>query len=105
MGDLHHMDKSVAYRATLFLTHRALLAMIPAQAASNATLKVHREGCFHDDRSTYIPGRGVGLSALAGVRGGGAAGAGGVRARDRWTDRPLRRKPRKGTKIVWRAEE
>jgi hypothetical protein len=37
------MDKSVAYRATLFLTHRtwffslrAWLAMIPAQAASNA---------------------------------------------------------------------
>ena len=33
MGD-HHRDKSVAYRATLFLTLRAWLAMIPAQAAS-----------------------------------------------------------------------
>jgi hypothetical protein len=35
MGDQYHMDKSAGYRATLFLTHRAWLAMIPAQAASN----------------------------------------------------------------------
>jgi hypothetical protein len=41
MGGQHHMDKSAAYRATLFLTHltwfltlRTWLAMIPAQAAS-----------------------------------------------------------------------
>jgi hypothetical protein len=59
MGGQHHMDKSVAYRATLFLTHltwiltlRTWLAMIPAQAASNATPRVQCEGCFHDDRST-----------------------------------------------------
>jgi hypothetical protein len=57
------MDKSMAYRATLFLTNRtwfltlrAWLAMIPAQPASNATPRIQREGCFHDDRSTYIPG-------------------------------------------------
>jgi len=41
------MDKSAAYRATLFLTHRtwlltlrAWLAMIPAQAASNAMRRI-----------------------------------------------------------------
>jgi hypothetical protein len=37
IGDRYHMDKSGGYRATLFLTLRAWLAMIPAQAASNAT--------------------------------------------------------------------
>ena len=39
MGDPHHMDKSVAYRATLFLTRRIWLAMIPAQAASAGNLR------------------------------------------------------------------
>jgi hypothetical protein len=83
MGDQHHMDKSAAYRATLFLTHRTSfltlrtwLAMIPAQAASNATPRIQREGCFHDGQSTYIPDHGVGHRALTRVRGGGAAGVG-----------------------------
>jgi hypothetical protein len=47
MGDQYHMDKSVAHRATLFLTNRtwflplrAWLAMIPAQAASNASPRI-----------------------------------------------------------------
>jgi hypothetical protein len=85
MGDQHHMDKFASYRATLFLTHytwfltlRAWLAMIPAQAASNAMRKIQPEGCFHDDQSTYIFGRGIQPRALARIRGGGAAGARGV---------------------------
>jgi hypothetical protein len=68
MDDQHHMDKSAGDRATLFLTHRpwfltlrTWLAMIPAQAASNAKQGQgsKREGCFHDDQSTYIFGRGI----------------------------------------------
>jgi beta-lactamase class A len=55
MGDQYHMDKSVAYRATLFLTHRARPAMIPAQAASNAMPSIgSKDASMMIDRRTLL---------------------------------------------------
>jgi beta-lactamase class A len=55
MDGQHHMDKSVAYRATLFLTHRAWLAMIPAQAQATQRKDLSAKDAFMTiDRRKFL---------------------------------------------------
>jgi hypothetical protein len=49
MGDQHHMDKSAAYRATLFLTHRTSFLTLRTWLASH--LARHDSGASGKQRN------------------------------------------------------
>ena len=116
MGGQHHMDKSVAYRATLFLTHltwiltlRTWLAMIPAQAASNAKSSERQEFSAKDafmtiNRRTFL----AAASSLVLSPSFAEEGPPVLAAYERETGGRIglyAENLASGTKIAWRAEE
>jgi beta-lactamase class A len=116
MGGQHHMDKSVAYRATLFLTHltwiltlRTWLAMIPAQAASNAKSSERQEFSAKDafmtiDRRRFL----AAASSLVLSPSFAEEGPPVLAAYERETGGRIglfAENLASGTKMAWRAEE
>jgi beta-lactamase class A len=116
MGGQHHMDKSVAYRATLFLTHltwiltlRTWLAMIPAQAASNAKSSERQEFSAKDafmtiNRRTFL----AAASSLVLSPSFAEEGPPVLAAYERETGGRIglfAENLASGTKMAWRAEE
>jgi beta-lactamase class A len=105
MGDQYHMDKSAGYRATLFLTHRAWLAMIPAQAASNATRGFGAKDAFMTiNRRTFLAAASGFVLSPAFAQEAPTA----LAAYERETGGRIglyAENLSSGAKIVWRAEE